>query len=62
MIATGLAFSLPACILPAIAVAWYGTHLRIQREEALLREAFGEKYKEYSQRVPPLVPGVAGIR
>jgi protein-S-isoprenylcysteine O-methyltransferase Ste14 len=58
MIATGLAFSIPVWTLVAILIAWYGTHLRIQIEESLLRGAFGDKYSEYSKHVPALIPGM----
>jgi protein-S-isoprenylcysteine O-methyltransferase Ste14 len=32
------------------------TAVRIAAEEKVLREAFGERYLRYSQRVPALIP------
>ena len=62
MISTGLAYSIPVWGLAAVLVACYGTHLRIKSEEALLKEAFGGKYEEYSREVPALVPWLSWIR
>jgi protein-S-isoprenylcysteine O-methyltransferase Ste14 len=62
LIATGLAFSLPVWILVASVLAWYGTHLRIQGEEVLLKETFGLQYEEYARQVPALIPGITWIR
>jgi protein-S-isoprenylcysteine O-methyltransferase Ste14 len=61
MISTGLAFSIPEWAAIAMFIAWYGTHLRIQSEEALLKEAFGEEYEEYARKVPALIPGIPWI-
>jgi len=61
MISTGLAFSSPYWLLVAVIVAWYGTHLRIRSEEALLKETFGTTYGQYAKEVPPLIPGTHWI-
>jgi protein-S-isoprenylcysteine O-methyltransferase Ste14 len=58
LVATGLAIShwvtLPAALLIFVA----GTIIRVRSEEKLLREAFGEQYENYAQRVPAIVPGL----
>jgi protein-S-isoprenylcysteine O-methyltransferase Ste14 len=56
MLATGLAVSYWWILPPAIVVFWAGTIMRIRSEEKLLREAFGNDFEQYSQRVPALVP------
>lgn len=56
LLATGFAISTPLWTLIALTVAWSGTLLRIQKEEALLTEAFGEKYDVYRREVPRLIP------
>ena len=62
MIATGLAASRWESLLVAIVVFWIGTKLRIAGEEKLLREAFGEEFEEYVQRVPALLPHLGQSR
>jgi protein-S-isoprenylcysteine O-methyltransferase Ste14 len=62
MVSTGLALGEPLWLAIAGLVAWYGTHLRIQREEALLKDAFGETYEEYVRKVPALMPAMRWIR
>jgi protein-S-isoprenylcysteine O-methyltransferase Ste14 len=56
MVATGLAVSTWLSLSVAMVLGWYGTVLRIRREERLLREAFGDEFEEYARRVPALVP------
>lgn len=56
MLATGLAISYWWILPPAIVLFWFGTMVRIRREENLLHEAFGNEFEQYSRRVPALVP------
>ncbi len=58
MLATGIAFCFPLPTIIATLIGWYGTHLRIKREEKLLRNAFGESFLQYCQNVPALLPRV----
>jgi protein-S-isoprenylcysteine O-methyltransferase Ste14 len=37
-------------------IYWVGTVIRIQHEEKLLRETFGQAYLNYSSQVPALLP------
>ncbi|HEY7471665.1 MAG TPA: serine hydrolase [Gemmatimonadota bacterium] len=56
LIATGFAFSTIEALAPAVALYLIGTWIRIRFEEKLLRGVFGERWAEYSRRVPPLLP------
>ena len=56
LIATGVTFSTIEGTLAAIALYLVGTWIRVRFEERLLREVFGERFDEYSRRVPPLLP------
>jgi protein-S-isoprenylcysteine O-methyltransferase Ste14 len=56
MLATALAFSHWFVIIPATIVFVVGTKIRVQSEERLLRETFGEEFEVYSRRVPMLIP------
>ena len=56
MLATGLAISHWIALAPAVIFYLLGTRLRTRSEEKLLREAFGETFEEYAQRVPALFP------
>jgi protein-S-isoprenylcysteine O-methyltransferase Ste14 len=58
LVATGLAFSHWAALLPALVIFFVGTIIRVRSEEKLLREAFGEKFDDYKRRVPAIVPGL----
>ena len=58
MIATGLVLSHWTALVCAMAIFLVGTIIRIRAEEKLLREAFGAKFDEYTQRVSALIPGV----
>ena len=56
MASTGIAFSHLWVLAAALAFGWYGTHLRVRREELLLRQRFGEEFEQYARRVPALLP------
>ena len=56
MISTGIAFSTWYALIVAIPVFWYGTLIRVQTEEKLLRETFGDEFDDYKRRVPSLIP------
>jgi protein-S-isoprenylcysteine O-methyltransferase Ste14 len=58
LIATGLAFTHWAALLPAFVIFLVGTIIRVRSEEKLLREAFGEQFENYSRRVPAIIPGL----
>jgi protein-S-isoprenylcysteine O-methyltransferase Ste14 len=56
LVATGLAISHWVALPAALAIFVVGTVIRVRSEEKLLREAFGEQYQTYAQRVPAIVP------
>ena len=58
LVATGLAYSRWLALLAAVVVFLIGTTIRVRSEEKLLREAFGEEFENYAQRVPAIVPGL----
>jgi protein-S-isoprenylcysteine O-methyltransferase Ste14 len=58
LLATGLALSHWAALLPALVVFFIGTTIRIRSEEKLLREAFGEQFENYARSVRAMVPGL----
>jgi protein-S-isoprenylcysteine O-methyltransferase Ste14 len=58
LLATGLAISHWAALLAALVIFFIGTIIRVRSEEKLLREAFGEQFENYAQRVPAIVPGL----
>jgi len=58
LIATGLAISYWQALLIALVVFFVGTGIRVRSEEKLLREAFGEQFEKYAERVSAIVPGV----
>jgi protein-S-isoprenylcysteine O-methyltransferase Ste14 len=58
LVATGLALSHWPALLAALVIFFAGTIIRVRSEEKLLREAFGEQFENYSQRVPAIVPGL----
>jgi protein-S-isoprenylcysteine O-methyltransferase Ste14 len=58
LLATGLAISHWLAVLAALLVFIIGTVIRVRSEEKLLREAFGQEFDNYSQRVPAIVPGL----
>jgi protein-S-isoprenylcysteine O-methyltransferase Ste14 len=56
LLATGLAISHWVGLLIAIVVYAIGTVIRVNSEEKLLREAFGEEFETYARKVPAVVP------
>lgn len=56
LLATGLAVSHWAALLPSIVVFLIGTLVRVRSEEKLLREAFGQQFETYARRVPAILP------
>lgn len=58
LIATGLLRAEWIALLSAILIFIAGTYIRVRSEERLLREAFGNRFDEYTRRVPALIPGV----
>jgi protein-S-isoprenylcysteine O-methyltransferase Ste14 len=56
LLATGLAVSHWVGLLIAIVVFAVGTAVRVNSEEKLLRETFGEEFEAYARRVPAVVP------
>ncbi len=58
LVATGLAVSHWAALLVALVIFFVGTTILVRSEEKLLREAFGEQFESYAQRVPAIVPGL----
>jgi protein-S-isoprenylcysteine O-methyltransferase Ste14 len=58
LLATGLATSHWIPLLVATVLFATGTYIRIQIEERLLRQAFGEEFEAYARKVPALFPGI----
>lgn len=58
LVATGLAISHWAALGAGLVVFFVGTIIRVRSEEKLLREAFGDEFENYAQRVPAIVPGL----
>jgi protein-S-isoprenylcysteine O-methyltransferase Ste14 len=58
LLATGLAISHWWAVLAALLAFIMGTVIRVRSEEKLLREAFGQEFDDYSQRVSAIVPGL----
>jgi protein-S-isoprenylcysteine O-methyltransferase Ste14 len=58
LMATGLAMNTFQVFTFASIIAIIGTLMRIQKEEILLREQFGEKFERYAASVPTLFPFV----
>jgi len=56
LLASGLAVGRWPVVIAAIAIFLIGTRIRIRTEEALLRNAFGEKFEAYARQVPAFVP------
>jgi protein-S-isoprenylcysteine O-methyltransferase Ste14 len=46
----------PAAIAVSVVFFWIGVWIRVRTEENLLREAFGEEFDRYVQRVPAFFP------
>lgn len=58
LVATGLALSHWIALLAALVIFFIGTTIRMRSEEKLLREAFGQQFEDYSNRVRAFVPGL----
>ncbi len=58
LVATGLAISHWLALLAALLIFFIGTIIRVRSEDGLLREAFGEQFENYAQRVSAILPGV----
>ena len=57
LLAMGLMLSTWLLLLPALAVFFVGTEIRVRAEEKLLIERFGNRFEEY-RRVPAYIPGL----
>lgn len=58
LLATGIIFSHWIALTVAIVVFYIGTKIRTNLEEELLRDAFGDEFKTWEERVPGLIPFV----
>jgi protein-S-isoprenylcysteine O-methyltransferase Ste14 len=58
IVATGVAFSQPWVLLPAVSAYLAGTVIRITMEEKLLLGYFGDEYTEYKRKVAALIPHI----
>jgi protein-S-isoprenylcysteine O-methyltransferase Ste14 len=58
LMATGLAMTTFQVFVFASIIAIIGTLIRLQKEEILLHEQFGEKFERYAASVPTLFPFV----
>lgn len=58
LIATALAVTDWIPLIVASVLFALGTYVRVQIEEKLLRQAFGERFEEYAHKVPALIPGI----
>ena len=58
LVATGLAAEERLPLLIAIVIFAVGTYIRIQSEQRLLRQAFGEEFDKYARNVRALIPGI----
>jgi protein-S-isoprenylcysteine O-methyltransferase Ste14 len=58
LLSTGLVVGRWNALAIAIVVFLAGTYIRIQSEERLLREAFGEKFDVYAGKVSAVIPGI----
>jgi protein-S-isoprenylcysteine O-methyltransferase Ste14 len=56
ILATGLAVSYGFILLLALTLYWFGTRIRIESEERLLKAEFGARFDEFARRVPALIP------
>ena len=60
MIATGIAFSTPQTLIVGVVLYVAGTIWRTSLEERILRDAFGDAYAAYAERVPRILPFARG--
>ncbi len=58
LVATGLALAQWIPLLAGVALFAFGTWIRVQSEERLLRGAFGDEFEAYARKVPALIPGI----
>jgi len=58
LVSTGIVFSYWYVLIAAVIVFFIGTKIRTIAEEKLLREAFPEEYKEFSEKIPAFIPFV----
>jgi protein-S-isoprenylcysteine O-methyltransferase Ste14 len=51
---------LPTLVFAIVMICLFliGTMIRVRSEERLLRQAFGQKFDDYVQRVSTIVPGL----
>jgi protein-S-isoprenylcysteine O-methyltransferase Ste14 len=56
LVASGLAIGRWPLLVAGATVFLAGTFIRIHSEEKLLREAFGQAFEKYAQRVPAFIP------
>lgn len=57
-VATGLAMEHWTALMVAVVLFAGGLIIRVRSEEKLLRAAFGNKFEDYAQRVPTVLPGI----
>ncbi|HTS37162.1 MAG TPA: methyltransferase [Candidatus Solibacter sp.] len=58
LIATGLAAEHWIALPIAIVIFWIGLVIRVRVEEKLLRDAFGQEFEDYANRVSAVIPGI----
>ena len=58
LVSTGIVFSYWYVLIAAVIVFFIGTKIRTIAEEKLLRGAFPEEYKNFSEKVPAFIPFV----
>ncbi len=56
LLATSLAISHWMALLIGVLIFAIGTLIRVRSEERLLREAFGQEFEAYAERVPAVIP------
>ena len=58
LIATGLAMEHFIALIAAVIIFGVGMVIRVRSEERLLRDAFGQEFHDYAERVPAVLPGI----
>jgi protein-S-isoprenylcysteine O-methyltransferase Ste14 len=58
LIATGLAMEHFIALTAATFIFGVGMVIRVRSEERLLRDAFGQEFDDYAERVPAVLPGI----